>query len=244
MLKSSVKNHNMNVKTHNWYIKKRVEETPGVFSLYLCSKNGKRPEFIAGQYVTIMLPYKIPEEGKAYSISSSPLDEDIRITIRTMGDFSESITRLDVGSEIITTYPYGFFYPEIEETETIVFMSAGIGITPCMSIITNETMRKSKRTYYLFYSNQTIKDTVFYNEIESLKEKNQNLHVYYHITREKALSDFFCQGRIDSQTAVDIVGDERAEYFLCGSMSFTKDMWKALRSVDVPEFQIYTEGFF
>jgi len=229
---------------YQWQIVRTEPESPDVMSLYL-QPQSERPSFKAGQYLTIKIPESGPAEGKAYSISSAPHEEHVRITIRKIGLFSYTLLSLDVGSTLTTSQPYGYFYPEPDDTSDLVFVVGGIGITPCLSIIKNLVHTKSPRTIHLLYSNQTEADIAFKDELAVLAKTNQQLYIHHFITREKPKTEGLLTGRITPTEIFKLIADPMAaEFFLCGSMNFTKSLWKELRNTGVPQHQLYTEGFF
>lgn len=229
---------------YQWRITSLKPETPDVVSLYL-QPQGEKPSFKAGQYLTVKVSNLTPTEGKAYSISSAPHEEEVRITIRKIGLFSSSILEFAVGDTITTSRPYGYFYPETDNTSDLVFVVGGIGITPCLSIIKNLVHTGSPRTIHLLYSNQTESDIVFKDELTLLVKSSQKLFVHHFITREKPKSEGFIAGRISPTEILKLIPEPlTTEFFLCGSMNFTKSLWKELHDTGIPQHQLYTEGFF
>ena len=225
-------------------VAKTVEEGPNVVSVYL-EPQGEELDFKAGQYLTIKFPGLTPDEGKAYSISSAPYEKYIRITVRKIGRFSSAFFDLKVGDTVTTSAPFGYFYPEPEDTNRLIFVVGGIGITPCLSIIKDLTKDQSDRQLDLFYSNRTEADAVFKDELNDLTKNNPHLAVHHFITRETPKAAGYHAGRITPEAMANTIGNlSTAEFFLCGSMNFTKDLWKSLRATNIPPHQLYTEGFF
>ena len=236
-------------RTQEWTIAQKREETHDVVSLVLKAE-GERPPFIAGQYLTVMLQGFEPAEGKSYSISSTPADENITLTIKTMGNFSRALLAKKVGDTIITSFPYGFFYPEPDEQRNLAFVVGGIGITPCMSIIrailAEKDGKNDPRALTLFYSNKTAGDIVFRDDLTALARDHKNLTVHHFITRETPTDTTLKRGRMTADTIAMTLGERvhETDFFVCGSIQFTKSLWKDLRDVGTPSTQLYTEGFF
>lgn len=227
-----------------WRIIDKTNETLNVTSLYLAAIDNP-PSFIAGQYLTIQLPNTTPAEGKCYSISSSPHENNLRISIKKIGLFSQAILQYNINDTINTSIPYGFFYPDPTETNDLVFIVGGIGIAPCLSIIKHLTHLGDARKIHLYYSNQTVADIAFKHELDYLKSSNKNLNIYYHITREKTVNNEFRHHRITAnEIQRDLDDITKTDFFICGSIDFTKSMWQNLNQANVVQHQIYTEGFF
>jgi ferredoxin-NADP reductase len=229
---------------YTWRLVEKKNETPQIESLYLEAITEK-PQFIAGQYLTIQLPNQNPTEGKAYSISSEPQEKLLRISIKKMGTFSSALLSLPIGSTITTSAPYGFFYPEPDDTTPLVFLAGSIGIAPILSIINDLNCRDDERRVSLFYSNKTIANIAFFSELASLEKANPSLTIQHCITREVIESDTYHTGRITPELIAATIPDyKNVDFFLCGSMDFTKSLWKSLREYGIPAHHLYTEGFF
>ncbi len=231
-------------QTHNWKIVQKKDEAPDVQSLFLESV-GERPPFIAGQYLTIKLPGSLPQEGKAYSIASAPHEPLVRIAIKKMGEFSSAILAHTTGDILQTSIPYGFFYPEKSDTNDMAFIVGGIGITPVMSIIQNLMRTNDSRRVHLIYSNKTKNDIVFLQELTKLHNENETLSITHHLTREEIIPVDFKKGRVSAEKILDAVQEHtETDFFICGSIDFTRDIWKDLRNSNVPQHKLYTESFF
>lgn len=228
--------------TYTWTIEAIVPETHNTRTLIL-APHGDRPSFIAGQYLTVQLPGFEPREGKSYSISSTPHDAHVALTIQKMGTFSSTLLEHTVGDTITTSAPYGFFYPLPDDTNDLAFVVGGIGITPCMSIIESLVRNGDTRRIHLFYSNKTVADIVFQERIEALAAKHPQVVCHYLITREACDTSRYTHGRMDPTHMEDAIR-AHCDFFICGSIDFTRDMWKTLKGAGISPEQLYTEGFF
>ncbi|MEX2013913.1 MAG: FAD-dependent oxidoreductase [Parcubacteria group bacterium] len=235
----------MENETERYIVVSKTEEGPNIVTLTVTCADGSMPVFTAGQYINIYFPELDTPEGKAYSISSAPHEPAFSITVRGIGEFSNRLCALSTGDTISASLPYGFFCPESGESD-IVMLAAGIGITPFRSMIRDIAHHNPKRRIYLFHSIRTSSDAIFQKELTDLKDKLSHLSVSYFVTRESKSSIPAAFGRrvvaddILSQ-AVDV---ENTEFLMCGSIPFTRDMWRALRHAGVSEDRMYTEAFF
>ena len=236
------------MKTEN-RIKYRIigkkKETPNVFTLSLsCYEEKSLPSFTPGQFITIYFPESEIVEGKAYSISNTPYDDAINITIKEMGDFSKQILELNVGDIIYASLPYGYFFSERDES-TLIFLASGIGITPIKSMIISYLKKNSEREIYLFYGCKTLESIVFKRELDELTLKFLNFRVHYFLSKEEDTPKDMKRGRIDLDWMLEeIESVEHPEFLICGSISFVRDMWKGLRNSGISPENIYTESFF
>lgn len=237
----------MRQQTHDsyeWIVDAVQEEGPHVYSLLLRSVN-ERPPFIAGQYLTVRLPNFEPAEGKSYSISSGVHEDLVRLTVKEMGAFSKSLTALRSGDTLHTSAPYGFFYPERTPERDLIFIAGGIGITPYISIMNTYCHQNYAGRISLFYSNQTLAQTIFKSDLDTLCHTHQNVTVIYHITREPLTDTLYRMGRLSGNIICEgIQHPQTSDFFISGSIDFTKTMWKGLRNAGIKDAQLYTEGFF
>jgi ring-1,2-phenylacetyl-CoA epoxidase subunit PaaE len=219
------------------------QETPNVVTLFLTSKVGT-VSYRPGQFITVYFPETGHAEGKSYSISSSPDEKYMALTVKGVGTFSNKLVAMKPGDMISGSRPYGYFYTE-EETSSLILVAGGIGIAPFRSMIVDTLHKHPTRKMYLFYSNKTLSDIIFKKEFDALTvEYNDRFFVQQYLTQEVA-TGAIKQGRI---VVGDILGLSQSlperEFFICGSIAFVRDYWKGLKGAGVSEEHIYTEAFF
>ncbi len=229
---------------HTWTVVDTRQETCDTTTIFL-EPQGAMPLYIPGQYLTVLLPHFEPVEGKSYSISSIPSDPHLSLTVKSIGNFSRSLCTLRLGDHITTSSPYGFFYPELGDDRPLIFIAGGIGIVPCMSIIRNELVHDITRDLILFYSNKTREESVFLETLTFLETNHPHFKTLHHLTREQVPLAGCINGRISGAQIQDKISNYTdADFFVCGSIGFTKGLWQELRTIGVESNHIYTEGFF
>lgn len=225
----------------------KKKETEDVVTLKFGLGKNSKFFFIPGQYLIVYLNGQSGPEGRAYTISSIPGDKLLAITVKKMGRFSAALCELKIGTAIVLEGPTGYFYPD-EKSGELVFLAAGIGITPFLSIIRTHSKDKllKDKKISLFYSNKTKEDTAFFDELNKLSESNKKLKLFYYLTRQK-IKD----GRIKEFNRIDIKSIksklkhlEDKDYFICGSIKFVSDMRRAILDGGVSELKIHTEAFY
>ncbi len=221
------------------------KETDHVTTLALEREDGEVFSFIAGQYVTAYFPESGTPEGKAYSISGRVSEKRFTISVKAMGEFSNRLVGMKSGDILTGSNPYGYFYSE-EENTPLVMIAAGIGAAPFHAIIFEALKKRPLRKIFLFHSSKKAEELVFKKEFGDLAARHPSLKIFYHITQEDAAIPFAAMGRINVKRVLDAVSEEiiNAEFMICGSISFTRDMWRGLHDSGVSEEKIYTEAFF
>lgn len=220
-----------------------IKETANVSTLKLSCEGGL-PPYKAGQFITVFFPETGHMEGKSYSISSSPSEKTLNLTVKGMGAFSNKLLAKQPGDTITGSLPYGYFYSE-SDTSSLVILTGGIGIAPFRSMILHVLEKHPGRKILLLYSNKTKDSIIWKKEFDELAAKSGGaLTLHYYLTQEETP-----EGMIPGRIIVDDIAKELhlhddAEFFLCGSIAFVRDYWKGLKEAGVLEEKIYTEAFF
>ena len=129
--------------------------------------------FKAGQYVTLKAKIKGNLIFRSYSICSSPNSGLLKIGVKAVsnGLFSNyANTALREGDHLEVSTPKGRFVVENAYRKNTFFaIAAGSGITPVVSILKNVLLSNKESQFVLLYGNRSIKETMFFDEIEGLK---------------------------------------------------------------------------
>src|SRR3990167_5818668 len=127
---------------------------------------------------------------------------------------------------------------------TLALICGGIGIAPFRSMLQDSAQETPRRSMALFCSNRTAQDIIFKKMLDELQAADKNLRVHHFITREHVEKPM-TNGRISAKAILESLDNTQpAEFLLCGSISFVRDLWRELRAAGVPEESIYTEAFF
>lgn len=184
-------------------------------------------EFQVGQYVNLYIPGSEVAHGKSYTIISAPTSKNLCFSIRKRGPFSQYIHNLEVGGEMILEGPEGQFFFE-DFKEGLIFIGAGIGVAPLISYL--RYLGDEKKDIKVLISNKTESSTPYLEELKKLNTK-------FFYTADGG-------GRIDEGSVKEVVKNNDSPIFICGSINFTNDFWKMLRSLGVDDDRIITEAFF
>lgn len=158
--------------------------------------------FTHGQNVTVRFHTGKEEVRRSYSICTSPLENELRIAVKKVegGIFSTFANdRLAKGDMLEVLPPTGNFFTRVSASnrKDYVFMAAGSGITPVISIIKTILATEPDSALTLVYGNKSRQSIIFKKEIEALKDKYlRRFRVFHILSREKTDTDFN-YGRID-----------------------------------------------
>jgi ferredoxin-NADP reductase len=161
----------------------RIEtDLPGYLSIYF-----KRPihfTFDAGDWIDIQFQGQELKGGVTYSISSSPTEDDIRISFREgISEFKRALQAVKKNDRLfITQYgnDYGF---QLKKNRSSVLVAGGIGIAPFRSMLKEMYDNGDKNEVTLIYLNQN-ENFLFKNELDHWSESLPNLSISYISTKE------------------------------------------------------------
>lgn len=237
---------------HKVHIQEVKQETANAVSvLFKIPENLQSNfKFTSGQYVTLQKEINGTEIRRAYSICSTPKSGAIRVSIKAVenGVFSTYATsHLKKGDEIEITAPEGRFLLNPEPNKNYLAFAAGSGITPILSMIKSVLENESSSNFTLVYGNKTVVDTMFYEELNALKEKfSDRLKLHYIFSRENVKNQL--QGRIDKSVTNYFVKNMYKETsfdaaFLCGPEAMIHEVSKTLETNKIAKENIHFELF-
>jgi len=223
---------------HRFYVSEIKEENPNVTSFYISGRNINQFKREAGQFMILrFLARGYWYEAHPFSLSASPEDNILRVTIKNVGDFTSKINLLKPGTKLLIDGLHGTFTKKKAKKNKIALLAGGIGITPIRSLL--GSFNKSK-DIILLYGNRTKKDIVFKDEIENIAEKNKN-KIHYLYSEEKEASKYAI---IDRESIENLIPDiNERDIYICGPMPMMKSIIKYLKSRNVPSNQIHYEKF-
>lgn len=205
--------------------------------------------FQAGQYITIKHFQNGTEVRRAYSISSSPNSEVLRVGVKKVekGVFSTFANEeLKIGDTLEIMPPTGKFLLEPNLRNYVAFAS-GSGITPVLSLIKSTLEDTQKSSFLLIYGNRTKEDTMFYDEIIELTEAYPDrFSVEFVFSRKEEPNSRF--GRID-QSIVNLFLKNKYKdtsyesYYLCGPEEMMDTVSATLKHNGINAKQIHHELF-
>ena len=226
------------------------EETHNVKTFRLMDPLGGEIPFVflPGQYLTVtVLPEGKPVR-RSYTIASSPSEHayvDLTIKREDKGIESRYLQdRVQTGDLLDFTGPSGSFVFTGRECKCLVFIAAGVGITPLMSVTRYLTDRSWPGEIFLLFSCHSPRDFIFREELEFLQSRHPNLHVIATVTSAEGADWKGPTGRISKELiAQSVPGIASRRVHICGPKEMMEATEKFLAELGVPKEQIKTEAF-
>lgn len=224
-----------------------LEETESCKTLRLEAADGNLPYFRPGQYVNLFVEIDGVRTSRPYSISSPPGEPYYELTVRRVADgfvSSYLLDRVKPGDMLQSTSPAGTFYHEpLMDTDELVFLAGGGGITPFMSIIREAAARKRTFRMHLVYGSRSPSDVIFASKLEKLAGAHANLKVDM-VMSEPAEGWSGTCGLLDERVISSLVGPlEGKTFYICGPEQMYALCCAALESLGVPARRIRREVY-
>lgn len=180
----------------------------------------KPPEcnFIPGQSINISI--NLPDwkdELRPFTFTNLPTDDSLEFMIKIYPEHNGVTNKLDginVDDELILHDIFGV----IQYKDKGVFIAAGSGITPFLSILRALFSSKEILHNKLIYSNKTSADVMMEEELELMLGENF-IKVF---TRENVIG--FLEHRIDRDFLIDTIQDFNQHFYVCGPEKFVNDI--------------------
>jgi len=228
------------VRRHPFQIADVVNETHDVTSLYF---EGEHRDYRPGQFMIVRLARGgNVSESHPFTISSSPTRDKLSISVKSVGDFTSTIGDTKVSDSAYIDAPYGRFSFLNHDSQNLVFIAGGIGITPFMSMLRYIYDRKMEKNVILIWGNKTEEDIVFRDELEKMAAEMPSLKVVPVMSKQEDWPGE--KGYVDAELLRKYISDfQIGQFFLCGPPRMMMAVEKALRSLGAPRKRIHYERF-
>ncbi|KAI5270987.1 flavohemo protein [Aureobasidium subglaciale] len=249
-------------------ISKKVPESEEITSFYLCPVDGKPlPSYLPGQYISVAtsVPSLHHDQNRQYSLSDAPSPHHYRISVKResaiqKGDITHpayisNILHADKkeGDILQVSHPFGEFYanPKEKSKGALILISAGVGITPMISILNTFIQEKKEKKISFVHGTKSSAVQAFGPHIRDITSTYPFVNsVIFNKTPSadaKQGTDYDLASRMDldrlNKDKDLFLHDKEAVYYICGPSGFMKDMAAKLQSYGVEERRIKLEIF-
>jgi len=227
-----------------------IRESAEISSIWMQPVVGQMLPFLPGQHVIVRLPGQAAE-SRVYSISSGAGEAGLRISVRCnparkAGFTARLVGQLKPGDELRIRGPLGEFTAYPASLNPLVLASAGIGITPFLSILRSTIAYQPQRPIHLFHCVENPAGFAFEAELQTALRHLPNLFVNVHakLPGEGGERLVFSQKRLDGATLVSsplfALG---APIMICGSPQFADGIASQLRALGIDDARWASEQF-
>jgi glycine betaine catabolism B len=235
-----------------------IEKTHDVKTFRFAANPPVLFDYKPGQFVTLTLNINGRSIERSYTISSTPSrPHTLEITVKRVpapADTPDAPAglvsnwlhdNLRVGSEIEISSPMGDFTCVGRAARKVLFLSAGSGITPVMSMARWAYDAAPDLDIAFFHSARSDRDVIFRKELDWMASQHPNFHLHVSLTRAASEDNWSgLTGRLNAQMLAQIAPDflER-DIYVCGADGFMQGVKTLLQGLDFPMTNYYDESF-
>ena len=217
--------------------------TPETHDTVTLCLDGPRVSHDPGQFMSVQLERDgRVSEAHPFTIASSPTSDQMCITVKAVGDFTATVPDTMTSARAFIDAPYGVFSFVRHDARDLVFIAAGIGITPFLSTMRYIRDKGLERNVLLLWGNKSEADVPCAAELEQISKDVPSCRIVHVMSKQP---DFRGEkGRIDAALLQRYVADpDAAEFFICGPPAMMSGTVAALRGLGVPKSKIHFEAF-
>ncbi len=242
-------------------VARKERESDVITSFYLEPKDGGAvARFKPGQYITVRVPSPCGHTTmRNYSLSDKPGQPWYRISVKretgfkagTPDGFVSTMLHENVkeGDSLEVGPPCGEFFLDVTEKHQrpLVLLSAGVGITPTLSMLLAALEAMPERQIFFVHAAINGRTHAFRDTVRALKAKHPNLSVHYRYSEpteeDRARNGHDSAGFVDAQLIESLVPDRDADYYFCGPKPFMVNIYHQLLEWGIPASQVHFEFF-
>lgn len=209
--------------------------------------------FTHGQHISLRCEAAGDDTRRSYSICSAAGSGQLRVAVKRLpgGIFSAfALEQLTAGDVVEVVTPIGHFNTPLDPSHATSYamIAAGSGIAPILSNLSTILAVEPRSSVTLIYGNRTVKDIMFLEELEDLKNRFPERFALYHVlSREEQDVELF-HGHIDAERVNGFLDqlvppDTIDEWFLCGPREMIESAKDVLLERGVDATHVHAELF-
>ncbi|GAA4802634.1 ferredoxin reductase family protein [Streptomyces ziwulingensis] len=209
-----------------------VPESDHVVSVYVTGRDLDRLPARAGQFfLWRFLTRDRWWQANPFSLSAAPDGRSLRLTVKTAGDGTAALRRIEPGTRVFAEGPYGAFTAMHRTRPDALLIAGGVGVTPIRALL-----EELSGHCVVLYRVTADRDAVLHDELRDLAAaKGAELH----LVTGPAVPDRLAPAEL-ARLVPDLTG---RDVFLCGPPPMMNAVLGSLRELGVPAPQIHFERF-
>lgn len=239
-----------NVKQYDYTIEFMKDVTDTIKHVRFALPPGREINFKPGQYIQIYVP---PYDGndeeiyRAYSLASAPSDNkaiELYVGYIPNGISTTYIHKiLKMTDKVTIVGPFGHFYYQHSDREMIM-VAGGTGLAPIMSILLYMHENKIDRKCTFFFGARSAKDLFMMDRLRQMEKDMPNFTLIPALTSAAPEDNWTGDtGFINNVVAKYISDASDKEAYMCGSPVMINATSETLKTLGMPEDNIYYDKF-
>ncbi len=203
-----------------------------------------------GQYVGIYINSDKfdNQEIRQYSLSSAAQENTYRISVKREQDGKVSNylhDELNVGDKVKLVAPAGDFFMDVESDTPVVLLSAGVGLTPTLSML--ESLSAHQAPVSWVHATENGQQHAFKQHVNQIvsSQDNVNALVWYNqpTAEDKLGEDYHFTGFVNLKEIEAALKQTNVQIYFCGPVGFMQYVAKQLIDLGVQQEQFHYECF-
>ncbi len=243
-------------------VERKERESETITSFYLVPEDGAPlADFLPGQFLTFELDIPGEDEPvvRTYSLSDAPAADHYRVSIKRepapadrpelpLGLSSNYFhDHVDAGTTLRASPPRGKFHLDPDGERAVVLLSAGVGLTPMISMLNAIVNSGSSRPVWFIHGARNGREHAMGTHIRRLTRENENVHLHTCYSRpdgdDAEGSDFDSRGFVSIDVLKQVLPFDNYDFYLCGPPAFMRSLYCGLLSLGIVEERIHYEFF-
>ncbi|MBS7566536.1 ferredoxin--NADP reductase [Mucilaginibacter sp. Bleaf8] len=221
-------------------------ETADTATFYLKPVSGNPVVYKAGQFITLVINHHGEEIRRSYSLSSSPDEDLLSITVKRVanGEISRYLlTYAKVGDVWNVVEPAGRFTPPANARgKELFYFAAGGGIPPVYAHIKYLLKHEANCHLTLFYSNINPQSVIYKQQLDELASRHPDQLTVIHLLSSEVnrLNNILVEKLVKQHVKQNM---NAAEFYLCGPFTYMRMVRLTLLYMGIVPGQIHRETF-
>ena len=222
---------------------------------FVPADGGPLPDFHPGQYVSVTVNFADgTRQLRQYSLSDAPNKPYLRISVKRELEGKDTPSgrvsnwlhdNVKVGDQLLLSAPFGEFQPNTTDDMPIVLMSAGVGITPMISVINTLAEKPPGHKVMFAHAARAKSHHAHLDDLENAQKRMPNLKSIKFYEAMHA-ADCRHEQTLQGQMQVSSLPEwplADSNIYLCGPLAFMQKQRQQLLAVGVPSARIHREVF-
>jgi len=220
---------------HRLRVVEVVHEGPGTVSVVMKGHHLHHLPVYGGQF--FQWRFLVPGmwwQAHPYSLSAVPTDDHrMQITVKDLGDHSQSLAKLKPGTWVAIEGPYGAFTPDARSGDKVLLVGAGVGSAPIRALLQDLPMHTD---VVVLLRASTREELVLRDAITPDVHRRGGRIIELPGSRR--------QVPLDAAALQTLVPDvRRRDTYVCGPEAFTDTLAGSLHEAGVTADRIHFESF-
>lgn len=216
-----------------------------VMRLSLKLAEGQRLQYLAGQYIDILLK---DNQRRSFSLSTSPLsDELLQLHIRHVpgGHFTDHVfTKMQEKDLLRFQGPFGMFFLREDSERPAILVAGGTGFAPIKSILEYAFAQGIQRPLHLYWGVRARRD-LYLPELPPTWSKEHRNFKFTPVLSEPQPEDHWSgrQGWVHEAVAEDYPDLSQHEVYASGPPPMIDALKGVVKKHGLPEERLYYDSF-